>query len=157
MSAPLQLIPSNDIEQITQRLREADEDVSRIRGLVSDGAHQPYLASLGDSIIGAVLMRWEPDESEIIYMAIEAELRGQGYGKAVMAAVIGEAQQRGVRSVLVGTSNASLSQIAFYQKCGFRLDSVRRDYFDYLSSPAYENGIQIRDMLVLRYEMEMED
>lgn len=153
MTARVQLIPSNDIELITQRLREADEDVNRIRGLVSDGAHHPYLASLGDTIIGAVLMRWEPDESEIIYIAIDTAQRGQGYGKAVMAALIQEAQQRGVRSVLVGTSNASLNQIAFYQKCGFRLDSVRRDYFDYLSSPAYENGIPIRDMLVLRYEI----
>lgn len=153
MTALVQLIPSNDIEQITQRLREADEDVSRIRGLVSDRAHQPYLAALGDVTIGAVLMRWEPDASEILYIAIDAVQRGQGYGKAVMAAVIGEAQQRGIRSVVVGTSNASLSQIALYQKCGFRLDSVRRDYFDYLSMPAYENGIQIRDMLVLRYEI----
>ncbi len=149
----VQLIPSNEIEQITQHLREADEDVSRIRRLVNDRAHHAYLAKLGDTIIGAVLMHWDPAASEIIYIAIEAELRGQGYGKAVMAAVIQEAQQRGVRSVLVGTSNASLSQIAFYQKCGFRLDSVRRDYFDYLSSPAYENGIPIRDMLVLRIEI----
>jgi ribosomal protein S18 acetylase RimI-like enzyme len=153
MAAPVQLIPSNDIEQITQHLREADEDVSRIRRLVSDRAHQPYLASLEDTVIGAVLMRWEPDASEILYIAIDAAQRGQGYGKAVMAAVIGEAQQRGMQSVVVGTSNASLSQIAFYQKCGFRLDSVRRDYFAYLSSPVYENGIQIRDMLVLRYEI----
>lgn len=153
MAAPVQLIPSNDIEQITQRLREADEDVSRIHGLVSDRAHHAYLAVLGDVTIGAVLMRWEPDSSEILYIAIDAAQRGQGYGKAVMATVIGEAQQREIRSVLVGTSNASLSQIAFYQKCGFRLDSVRRDYFAYLSSPVYENGIQIRDMLVLRYEI----
>ncbi|MBN8594402.1 MAG: GNAT family N-acetyltransferase [Anaerolineae bacterium] len=157
MSARVQLIPSNDIEQITHRLREADEDVSRIRELVSDRAHHAYLAVLGDVTIGAVLMRWETDASEILYIAIDAAQRGQGYGKAVMAAVIGEARQRGIRSVVVGTSNASLSQIAFYQKCGFRLDSVRRDYFDYLSSPAYENGIQIRDMLVLRYAVRIDD
>jgi ribosomal protein S18 acetylase RimI-like enzyme len=149
----VQLIPSNDIEQITQHLREADEDVSRIRTLVSDRSHHAYLASSGITIIGAVLMRWDSAESEIVYIAIGSEQRGQGYGKAVMAAIIQEARQRGIQSVLVGTSNASLSQIAFYQKCGFRIDSVRRDYFDYLSSPAYENGIQIRDMLVLRYRL----
>jgi ribosomal protein S18 acetylase RimI-like enzyme len=157
MTAPLQLIPWTDIEEIIQRLREADEDVSRIRRLVSDGAHQAYFVALGDTIIGAVLMRWQPNESEILYIAIDAAQQGQGYGKAVMAAVIREGRQRGIRSVVVGTSNASLSQIAFYQKCGFRLDSVRRDYFDYLSSPAYENGIQIRDMLVLRYLMPVDD
>jgi ribosomal protein S18 acetylase RimI-like enzyme len=151
----VQLIPSSDIEQITQRLREADEDVNRIRWLVSDGAHHAYFAKLGAPIIGAVLMHWGPAENEIIYIAIESDLQGQGYGKVVMAAIIHEAQRRGTDSLLVGTSNASLSQIAFYQKCGFRIDSVRRDYFDYLSNPAYENGIQIRDMLVLRYEVNL--
>ena len=40
-----------------------------------------------------------------------------------------------------------------YQKVGFRMDQVRKDYFRYYSEPIYENGIQIRDMLVFRFEM----
>ena len=90
------------------------------------------------------------DESEIIYMATVAELRGQGYGKAMMQAILDEARQRSVESICVGTANSSLSNIAFYQKCGFRINSVRKGYFDYFPTPVYENGIQIRDMLVLR-------
>jgi hypothetical protein len=43
--------------------------------------------------------------------------------------------------------------IAFYQKIGFRMDHVRKDYFRYYREPHYENGIQIRDMLVFRFEL----
>jgi hypothetical protein len=31
--------------------------------------------------------------------------------------------------------------------------SVRRDYFWYLHTPQYENGIQVRDMIVFSYEI----
>jgi hypothetical protein len=64
--------------------------------------------------------------------------------------IFDEARLRGVQAIYVGTANAGLDNIAFYQKCGFRMDSVRKDYFDYFAAPVYENGIQIRDMLVLK-------
>lgn len=62
-----------------------------------------------------------------------------------------EARRRGARSVLVGTADASLENIAFYLKCGFRIDHVRHDYFDYIQPPIVHNGILMRDMLVLRF------
>ena len=59
---------------------------------------------------------------------------------------------RGVQRVTVGTSNAGIDTIAFYQKCGFRLWRIERDYF----SPAkgygpecVEHGIRVRDMVWL--------
>lgn len=54
-------------------------------------------------------------------------------------------------ALLVGTANASLENIAFYQKCGFRLYAVRQNYFDYIQPPIMEHGIPIKDMLVMRY------
>jgi RimJ/RimL family protein N-acetyltransferase len=68
--------------------------------------------------------------------------------------LIDKARIRDVRSVLVGTANSSLSNIAFYQKCGFRIDHVRRDYFSYFAQPVMEDGILIRDMLVFRIEID---
>jgi hypothetical protein len=45
----------------------------------------------------------------------------------------------------VGTSNASIGNIAFYQKCGFRMERVRKDYFWYDRSGRVENWIGVRD------------
>jgi hypothetical protein len=33
------------------------------------------------------------------------------------------------------------------------MDHIRQDYFWYYREPHYENGIQVRDMLVFRYDL----
>jgi hypothetical protein len=33
------------------------------------------------------------------------------------------------------------------------MDQIRKDYFWYYREPHYEDGIQVRDMLVFRYEL----
>ena len=33
---------------------------------------------------------------------------------------------------------------------GFRVDRGRKDFFEYLPTPRYDDGIQMRDMLMLR-------
>jgi hypothetical protein len=64
--------------------------------------------------------------------------------------VLDDLRGRGVRRVVVGTSSSGVGQLAYYQKAGFRLLSVERDFF----SPARgypegltENGIPLRDMV----------
>ena len=61
--------------------------------------------------------------------------------------------QQGSQSLLVGTGNSSLDNIAFYQKCGFRMDHVRRDYFAYAQPPIWEDGILLQDMLMFRFNV----
>jgi ribosomal protein S18 acetylase RimI-like enzyme len=80
-------------------------------------------------------------------------LRGCGYGKQIMHVLQEELSRRGGRALLIGTANASLENIAFYQKCGFRMFEIRRDYFAYIQPPISEHGILLRDMLVLRYDL----
>jgi hypothetical protein len=42
---------------------------------------------------------------------------------------------------------------ASYQRCGFRMDHIRHDYFRYYREPVFEHGIQVRDMLVFSYDL----
>jgi GNAT superfamily N-acetyltransferase len=86
-------------------------------------------------------------------LAIIPEEQGKGLGKAFVAWLLAEARRRCKREMLVGTANSSITNIAFYQKCGFRMDHIRRDYFRYYREPHYENGIRIQDMLVFRYKL----
>jgi GNAT superfamily N-acetyltransferase len=153
MSLALRVVVSRETEALIPILQDADEDVQRIRTLLTDGMHTSYAVFDGERLIGAATLRWSEDESEIEYIAVASGLRGRGYGKAIIAALLEEARQRGVNSLLVGTANSSLDTIAFYQKCGFRMDSVRHDFFSYVQPPITENGIPMRDMLVLRYDL----
>ena len=153
MSLALSVVVPAEIDALIPILQDADEDVGRIRTLLTDGMHTSYAIFDGERLIGAATVRWAENESEIEYIAVVASLRGRGYGQAIIAALLEEARRRRANSLLVGTANSSLNTIAFYQKCGFRMDSVRHDFFSYVQPPITENGIPMRDMLVLRYDL----
>lgn len=155
MPLRIEPVPNHESLFLLPMLLEADEGEERIRAVLLDPACTAYAAWLDDQLVGAAVVRWEQgDASEIIYIEVAAALRGRGYGKQIMQALKDELPQRGGCTLLVGTANASLENIAFYQKCGFRMYEVRRDYFAYIQPPVMEHGIVLRDMLVLRYEIE---
>ena len=123
-------------EALVRLLRDADEGEERIRTVLSDAACTAYVGVDGQRLVGAAVVRWEEVAvSEIVYIGVDAALRGQGYGKLMIAAIREEMRRLGVHELLVGTGNTSLENIAFYQKCGFRMLAVRRDYFDYIQPP----------------------
>ena len=59
-------------------LLDADEDEARVRTHVADKRFTPYVALLDEAVIGAALVHWQEDESEIEYIAVVEHLRGQG-------------------------------------------------------------------------------
>jgi ribosomal protein S18 acetylase RimI-like enzyme len=68
----------------------------------------------------------------------------------MLADVLARLRARGCRQVIVGTANAAIGQLAYYQKAGFRLLRIDRDFF----APAkgypelmVDNGIRLRDMV----------
>ena len=145
--------PGEEIEALLPVLRDAEEGEERIRAALLDPSCVTYAARVEGELIGAAVVRWDRHEaSEILYIAVAAEQRGKGYGKQLIAAVQAELPLRGGNALLVGTANSSLENIAFYQKCGFRMLEIRRDYFAYIQPPIQEQGIVMRDMIVLSYE-----
>ena len=104
-------------------------------------------------LVGAATMRWNDDPCEIQELAIVPERQGQGLGQQFVRWLIGEARQRAKRRLIVGTASSSAGNIIFYQRAGLRADHVRRDYFRYYDPPLYENGIEVRDMLVFSYDL----
>ena len=155
MSLRIEPIPSHETIFLLPMLLDADEDEGRIRAVLLDSACTAYACWLDGQLAGAAVVRWEKkDPSEILYIEVAAALRGRGYGKQIMQALQDEMRSRGGRSLLVGTANAALENIAFYQKCGLRMYEIRRDYFAYIQPPVLEHGIPLRDMLVLRYDLE---
>ena len=92
-----------------------------------------------------------PDGSvELKAVAVDAARQGQGVGSRMLRDVLAVLRARGVGRVLVGTASAGVGQLAYYQKAGFRLLRIERDYFrpdrGYPEGLA-ENGIPVRDMV----------
>lgn len=87
---------------------------------------------------------------ELKAVAVASAFQGQGVGTRLLAAVLADLGARGVRRVVVGTGNSGVDLLGFYQKAGFRLWRIERDFFD--AARGYpdgivENGIPLRDMV----------
>lgn len=154
MSFVTKSVPRDEAAFLLPVLADAEEGEERIRAALLDPACLAYAAWADNQLAGAALVRWTDDESsEILYIAVPAELRGHGYGKQLIHALQEELRTRGGHTLLVGTATASLDNIAFYQKCGFRMLAIKRDYFAYIQPPISENGIPLRDMIMFSYEL----
>jgi ribosomal protein S18 acetylase RimI-like enzyme len=87
-------------------------------------------------------------------IAVREDCRGIGLGRRLLGHAIGLAEAKGGRVVEVGTGNSSFDALAFYQRAGFRIVGVIRDFFtDNYPEPIVENGIRCRDMVRLELEL----
>jgi ribosomal protein S18 acetylase RimI-like enzyme len=93
---------------------------------------------------------------ELKTVAVTPLLQRQGVGSQLLATVLEDLRQHGMRRAVVGTSTSNTEALAFYQRAGFRMWKVDRDFF----SPARgypsgleENGIPVRDMLWLDQDL----
>jgi ribosomal protein S18 acetylase RimI-like enzyme len=137
-------------EQFLPLLLLADESLEQVRSYMQRGDLFAFVDRDG-AAVGIVLTIPETDGSvELKAVAVDAAHQNLGIGRRMLAAVIDELRRRGVRRAVVGTANAGIGQLAYYQKAGFRLLRIERDFF----SPArgypavmVDNGIRLRDMV----------
>lgn len=153
----IRIVPAgSDRDAYLPLLLLADDSESEVRGYYQKGA----LYALDDEArrpLGIILAIWEPDGSVALRaVAVDAARHGQGIGKRMLATVLADLKARGVKRVVVGSGNSGIGPLAFYQKAGFRLWRIERDFF----SPARgypdgleEHGIPLRDMVWMEQEL----
>lgn len=148
--------PGSEREAIVPLLLLADEP-EPLRGYLQEG--DLYLLRDGHGeALGATLVLHDAEASsaELKAVAIAAAQQHRGLGRRMLAAVLADLRGRGIRRAVVGTSNAGIGQIAFYQKTGFRLWRIERDYFTPergYDPDERENGLAHRDMVWFDQEL----
>jgi ribosomal protein S18 acetylase RimI-like enzyme len=142
--------PGAERDRYLPLLHLADDSVDEVAAYYQTGTLFA-LDAPADGPVGIVLAIDQPDGSvELKAVAVDERRQGQGIGTRLLRAVLAELHVRGVQRVVVGTSSSGIGQLAYYQKAGFRLRSVERDYFRRERGyPAglRENGIPVRDMV----------
>ncbi|WP_172256618.1 GNAT family N-acetyltransferase [Saccharibacillus deserti] len=110
-----------------------------------------FLADDGIRIAGVfVLLPTRPETVELVNVAVDETLHGQGIGKILVLHAIEMSREAGYRTIELGTGNSGIGQLALYQKCGFRIIGVDPDFFvRHYDEEIYENGIRCRDMIRL--------
>ncbi|GGB60836.1 putative N-acetyltransferase YvbK [Lentibacillus populi] len=114
-----------------------------------------YVADNNKEIIGVyVLLPTRPETVEIANIAVSENEQGKGVGKELIMDAIQKAKAMGYKTIEVGTGNSSIGQLAFYQKCGFRMTSIDSDFFiRHYQDDIFENGIWCRDMIRLTRDL----
>lgn len=114
-----------------------------------------WVGTMDNEIIAEyVLLPTRPETVEIVNVAVDEIRQGQGFGKQMVLHAIKIAKQLGYKTIEIGTGNSGVSQLALYQKCGFRMTGIDRDFFiRHYSEAIYENGIQVVDMVRLSQDL----
>ncbi|MNX53584.1 putative N-acetyltransferase YvbK [compost metagenome] len=131
----------------------ADPDKHMIETYIHNGSIYKLLED--EQVLGVSVLVPRPGATaEIVNIAIAEDAQGKGFGTRLLQHTIDAARQAGYLHLKVGTGNSSLDQLAFYQKNGFRIVGVLRDYFvKHYNEPIFENGIPCRDMVLLEMDL----
>lgn len=134
----------------------ADESPRQVASYIDEG-DLFVLDEADGTAAGLVHVLYGADgTAELKAVAVRPDRQGQGVGKRLVGLVLDELRRRGVRRAVVATGNSGLVPLALYQKAGFRLWKIERDFF----SPARgypdgieENGIPLHDLVWLDQDL----
>jgi ribosomal protein S18 acetylase RimI-like enzyme len=129
-------------------LLEADPSIERINQYLEDSLC--YVAVIQKEIVGVcVLKPIDKNRIELFNIAVLPENQKSGIGSQLLQFVLDSLREKNFESVELGTGTFGY-QLTFYQRFGFRVDSILKDYFiNNYDEPIFENEIQLKDMLRL--------
>jgi aminoglycoside 6'-N-acetyltransferase I len=115
-----------------------------------------YGIFLEDDLIGAVLLyALKNGTIEIKNLTVYGEYQNQGFGKKLLQFAIAEAGKLGFQKVRIATGNSSIGQLALYQKLGFEMLEINRNFFlNHYPEPLFENGIACKHQVVLEMRLD---
>lgn len=151
------------MELLTQRLSkeqapydlllEADPSVKRIENYLDSS----YIvgAFVHKILVGVYVLKavgfniWE-----IMNISVKEQYQNKGIGEALLKHAQEVAVEKGAKYIQISTGNSSFGQLYLYQKMGFRMCSIEKDFFvQNYDEPILENGIRCFDKVVLRKEV----
>ena len=132
-------------------LLEADPSEEKVRTYLTHS--HCYVAQQDGEIVGVyVLCPLKGSAMELMNIAVAPAYQGRGIGSILLRRAITSAQHLGAKRLELGTGSFGY-QLAFYQRAGFRVYAVERDYFlTHYGEPIFEAGIQHKDRLRLALE-----
>nr|WP_202819757.1 GNAT family N-acetyltransferase [Thaumasiovibrio subtropicus] len=103
----------------------------------------------GNQVGVAALLPHRVGEWELINLAVSPDYQKKGIGATLLEYVIDWTRAQKGYYLGLGTGTFGY-QLAFYQRAGFRVERVIRNFFlDHYPHPVWEAGIQHQDMLWL--------
>jgi len=128
----------------------ADEEMQAIDRYIHQS--EIYIAKIEENVVGAYVL-YPIDEltAEVKAIAVEEHRQNKGIGKMMLKHAEDVAREKNFKNLLIGTPTIAYKQQAIYLKAGFEAFAIKKDFFlTNYSKPIFEDGLQLKDMVVLR-------
>jgi ribosomal protein S18 acetylase RimI-like enzyme len=114
-----------------------------------------FIAKMKSEIFGVfVLDKIDSTTIELKNIAVKESEQGKGFGKKLLHFAEAVSSESGYKTMLIGTGNSSIGQLAFYQKAGFEINEIVKDYFiNNYEEHFFENGIQCKHRIILKKKL----
>jgi len=147
--------------QVEIRFLDLQEQVPYHLLLLADPSKEIIDSYLSDSLIIladfegttvgiCVLQKKGQGSAEIKNIAVETTHQGKGIATLLLKHIIEKAKLEGLQKINIGTGNSSIGQLYLYQKVGFEIEFVKKNFFkENYPDPIFENGIECKHMIML--------
>jgi len=88
------------------------------------------VARLDDILVGYVCYWLIFKEVHIMNLAVRRDFRRQGIGETLIRSVLKEARDKGGERATLEVRASNIAAIRLYQKLGFNVTGIRRNYYD---------------------------
>lgn len=135
-------------------LLDADPSRDKVQGYLPRSTCFAARADADGAVLGlCVLLPTESSAWELMNIAVAPGQQRRGLGSALLRHAIAWVHAQGARRLDVGTGSFG-DQLLFYQRAGFRVVAVERDFFvRHYPEPLWERGLRHRDMLRLALDL----
>ncbi|MGN1266598.1 MAG: ribosomal protein S18-alanine N-acetyltransferase [Dorea sp.] len=82
-----------------------------------------------NKMVGYVIFYYVLDEGEIARIAVEPECRRTGAATGVFEALLKLCAEKEITKIMLDVRESNASAIAFYRKCGFTDDGIRKRFY----------------------------
>lgn len=137
----LLLLADETIDAIEKYIYQSDVYVTHV-----NGESRPIAAFALYRISDAVI--------EIKNIAVAGDWQSKGIGSSLITEIMNIAFLENYKNIIVGTTDCGYRQINFYERNGFVKYDLRKNFFiDNYPRPIFENGVLLRDMVLLKLKL----
>ncbi|MGX6961761.1 GNAT family N-acetyltransferase [Vagococcus xieshaowenii] len=134
-------------------LLEADPSIELLQAYLPDSTI--FALSKEKQVIGMLVLCpcKEKSEIEIKTISVSKAYRRQGFGFYLLEEAESFAKKHQFTYLVIGTGSTSFHQLYMYQKFGFRMDYIVKDFFLKYKEELIENQLKLYDMVILRKKL----
>lgn len=131
-------------------LQLADPSQDQIEAYLRTGTCH-IAKTVTNTIVGVVVLdKINATTVEIKNIAVKESEQGKGLGKMLLEYSEKTSRDLGFQKIIIGTGNSSIGQLALYQKQGFEMERIEKNFFTKnYSEEIIENGILCKHMVIL--------